>query len=261
MLRTYDELVKRLEEIARHPSIRIEKLGDFMAGGRQYPMFLLYMGEPSQEKLGVTISAGIHGDEPASVEAVIQFMAENRDNEKLLSRFYFTIFPCDNPSGWELGTRENAEGIDLNREFGNRHPAPEVALIMQALQGRCFDIVYEMHEDIDSPGFYLYELAENSRDEVGQEIVKSVAALGYPVNLESCIEGLPAEGGLIRPGRSRKRFRKTHLPKAVYTYKTCGGHILTPEPPVSVLPIEDRVKIELIGLSIVLESAMNGKDA
>lgn len=253
--RSYDELVKRLEDVAENPHVRMEPLGEILCAGRWYRMFQMHMGEAGLDKLGVTISAGIHGDEPAGVEAAIRFMQENAENQDLLSRFYFTIFPCDNPSGWEMGTRENAEGVDLNREFSARHPAPEVALLMKALEGRCFDLVIEMHEDIDASGFYLYELAENPKEMVGEAIVKAVADMGYPVNLESCIEGLPAEGGLIRPGRNLKRFRKTHLPKAVYTYRTCGGHVFTLEPPASMLPLDDRVKIQLISISIVLDAA------
>jgi murein peptide amidase A len=254
MKRSYNELSKRLYEAASLPTVTLETLGEFSAGGKTYPLFVMQMGEPGLGKRGVTISAGIHGDEPAGPEAALKFVLENAANKTLLSSFYFTIFPCDNPSGWELDTRENADGIDLNREFAARHPAPEVVLIMKALEGKCFDIVVEMHEDIDAPGFYLYELAEKPEEKVGERIVEAVAAAGYPINLNSCIEGLPAQEGVISP--AGKRFRKTHLPKAVYTYRTCGGHVLTLEPPVSVLPIEDRVKIELMALNIVLESKM-----
>lgn len=131
-------------------------------------------------------------------------------------------------------------------------------MISRALEGRCFDLVFEMHEDVDSAGFYLYELAEDAADRIGKEIIRAVEAYGVPINLQGEIEGLPAEGGIIRP-RGIKRFRKTHLPKAVYTYKMCGGHVITIEPPASVLPLEDRVKLELIALSIALErSATSG---
>jgi len=235
----------------------METLGEFRAGRRMYPLFLMHLGEAGPGKLGVAISAGIHGDEPAGVEAAVRFLESNARNDALLENFHFIVFPCDNPSGWELNTRANADGIDLNREFATAHPPQEVALIMRALQGRCFDLVFEMHEDVDAPGFYLYELAENPEDRVGKAIVAAVGASGYPINRNSCIEGLPAEEGIIRP--AGKRFRKTHLPKAVYTYRTCGGHVITLEPPASVLPLDDRVKIQLMALAIALEAAARRK--
>jgi hypothetical protein len=198
------------------------------------------------------IAAGIHGDEPAGVEAALRFVEENAANEDLLSRFYFVIFPCNNPSGWERNTRENAEGVDLNREFAARRPAPEAAIIMRALQGRCFDLVYEMHEDIDAPGFYLYEITDDPREHVGEAILLAAETLGCPINRNPNIEGMPAVAGLIR--RKTIKFRKTHIPQAKYTYRTCGGHVITMEPPVMMLSFEERVKVELTGLWVALDA-------
>ncbi|MCL5103653.1 MAG: M14 family metallocarboxypeptidase, partial [Armatimonadetes bacterium] len=189
--RSYDELARRLEAAASAPSVSLETIGEFEALGRTYPILMLRMGCRGLEKTMVMIASGIHGDEPAGVEAAIRFVEENCKNLNMLARFCFTIFPCNNPTGWELDTRENWSGIDLNREFGARKPAPEVAIVMQALQreGKCFDLVFEMHEDIDAPGFYLYEIAENSEDHIGERIIEKVASMGCPINLGDEIEG------------------------------------------------------------------------
>lgn len=252
--RSYNKLLKRLQALAALPSVEMETLGQVELAGRTYPLILMHLGQPAPGRLGVTISAGIHGDEPAGVEAAVRFIEKTAGNESFLSCFHFIVFPCDNPSGWERNTRENADGLDLNRQFATAHPAQEAALIMGALERRCFDLVFEMHEDVDAPGFYLYELADDPANRVGEAIVRAVARSGYPIHPGREIEGLPAAGGIIRPTRIR-RFRKTHLPKAVYTYRTCGGHVITLEPPASVLSFEDRVKIELTGLAVALEAA------
>lgn len=253
--RSYDELIKRLKITSNSPRVKMETLGEFEADGRSYPLFLMRLGTPGPDKINVVITAGIHGDEPASVEAAVRFLEINTDNDKLLSNFHFTIFPCNNPTGWERNTRENWQGIDLNRQFAARKLAPEVALIMRALEGRCFDIVFEMHEDIDAPGFYLYEIAESPEDYVGERIVQEMKSMGYPVNHSECIEGMEAISGIIGRKINLKRFRKTKVPQAIYIYRTCGGHVLTLEPPVAVLPLEDRVKIELAALYITLDAA------
>jgi hypothetical protein len=208
------------------------------------------MGEDTHGKKRVCISAGIHGDEPAGPESVLRFMEEHKDDVELLDKVFFTIFPCDNPSGYELGTRENAMAIDLNREFQKSDASPEVALLMNALSNCHFDFTYEMHEDIDSYRFYMYELARKRKDYVGHDIVKRVKEMGYPINIDEVIEGLGAEHGIIWP-RGR-RLRRTKLPKAVYLYRACCDHVITMEPPVSKLELEDRVKIELVGLEIAI---------
>ncbi|MBV9270780.1 MAG: hypothetical protein JO165_06795, partial [Candidatus Eremiobacteraeota bacterium] len=44
----------------------------------------------------VTISAGVHGDEPAGVIALLT-LAEENDLDK---RFAYRLWPCTNPSGY-----------------------------------------------------------------------------------------------------------------------------------------------------------------
>lgn len=252
-VRHYDDLVRRLETIAESNSIEMEPIGEFEANCRTYPMFLMRMGSPGRGKASVLINAGIHGDEPAGVEAALRFLESNSGNAALLSRFCFVIFPCNNPTGWELNTRENSNGVDLNREFNTRKPPPEAAIISNALQGKCFDIVFEMHEDVDAPGLYLYEISEDSSRYVGEKIIEAAEAAGCPINRGDCIEGMPANGGLIR--RKTIRFRKTRLPLAIFAYRTCGGHVITLEPPAARLSFEKRVEIDLMALQIVLDSA------
>lgn len=255
-IRAYSDLVDRLKDLAMRSEAKLEVIGEFEAMGQVYPMFVLCLGSPTLDKPNVMIAAGIHGDEPAGVEAALRFAESAVRDENLLSRYHFVIFPCNNPTGYELGIRENWKGVDLNRQFNVRKPEPEVFIVMKAIQGRCFDLVVEMHEDIDAPGLYLYEIAGDSNSYVGDEIIASAAAAGYPINLSECIEGMPAHSGVIRRSINLKRFRKTRLPQAIYIYRTCGGHIITLEPPASILSLEDRVQIELMGLRIALEKGI-----
>lgn len=252
-IRCYDDLVRRLETIAESPTVEMERIGEFEADSGAYPMYLMRMGCLGPGKTSMLINAGIHGDEPAGVEAALRFLEDNHSNEQLLSRFCFTIFPCNNPTGWELNTRENWERIDLNRQFNTRKPAPEVAIISDALQGKCFDLVFEMHEDVDAAGLYLYEISEDTSRYVGEKIIAAAESIGCPINHGDCIEGMSATGGLIR--RKVIRFRKTRLPLAIFAYRTCGGHVITLEPPAAHLSFDQRVEIQLMALQIALAAA------
>src|ERR1043165_1644635 len=59
------------------------------------------------------LSAGIHGDEPAGPLAVRQLLQEQDwpDDTDIW------ICPCLNPTGFPLNCRENADGVDLNRDY------------------------------------------------------------------------------------------------------------------------------------------------
>ncbi len=70
-----------------------------------------------RERIRTLIIGGFHGDEPATVDLVIDF-APGTPGVALL--------PLLNPDGAERGTRYNANGVDLNRNFDyNWHPESE----------------------------------------------------------------------------------------------------------------------------------------
>lgn len=61
----------------------------------------------------VLITGGVHGDEPAGVEAVLQFLEQSVAD--YVRHFHFVVIPCVNPSGYEANTRDNGSGEDINR--------------------------------------------------------------------------------------------------------------------------------------------------
>src|SRR5438552_2845929 len=76
---------------------------------------------PLQSRKRLYLSTGIHGDEPAGPIAVLRLLEENNWPEEV----GIWLCPCLNPTGFLQNRRENADGIDLNREY--RSPrAPEV---------------------------------------------------------------------------------------------------------------------------------------
>jgi hypothetical protein len=103
----------------------------------------------------VTLSAGVHGDEPAGVWALLSLVRDGL----LDSRFAYRIWPCLNPSGYQAGERTNAEGADVNRSFGRGGRTPEARAVLTANRDRRFALSIDLHEDGDADGFYLYETA------------------------------------------------------------------------------------------------------
>ena len=141
------------------------------------------------------LSAGLHGDEPAGPLAALELLRLNRwppDADLWLC-------PCLNPAGFPLNRRENASGMDLNRDY--RHLAtPEVKahVAWLARQPR-FDTCVGLHEDWEAQGFYLYELNKGARASRAEKIIEAVARV-CPIEESTTIEGRPAVHGCIRPG-------------------------------------------------------------
>jgi len=109
----------------------------------------------NEEGVGsVYLSAGIHGDEPSGPYAMLEMLKEGYFDERLS----WLLCPLLNPTGMSLGTRENAEGVDLNRDYLKRKTA-EVHGHVTWLESQLVpDIFISLHEDWESEGFYLYEI-------------------------------------------------------------------------------------------------------
>ena len=99
------------------------------------------------------LSAGMHGDEPSGPLAALELLENGAFDEGP-----WLLCPVLNPSGVAAGTRDNADGIDLNRDYWNRR-TPEVRAHAAWLEGLpCPTIFLSLHEDWESSGFYFYEI-------------------------------------------------------------------------------------------------------
>ena len=135
----------------------------------------------------IYVSAGIHGDEPAGPEALIRLLGDF----SLLPDATWTLFPMLNPSGYRRGTRENADGLDLNRDY--RHPTGAETRAHRAILDQLgnLDLTLSLHEDWESPGFYLYELNATNSEGIATDALEA-AGLEGPIDLSPEIDGRPA---------------------------------------------------------------------
>ena len=107
----------------------------------------------SQPGRRLYISAGIHGDEPAGPVAALHLLQQNAWPPNL----EVWLLPCLNPVGFTLNQRENANGVDLNRDYRTPQTTESRAHIAWLERQGNFDCYFCLHEDWESHGFYLYE--------------------------------------------------------------------------------------------------------
>ncbi len=128
------------------------------------------------EKLGIGpriyLSAGIHGDEPAGPLALLDLLRGGFFSE----HFHWLLCPALNPTGLAAHTRENIEGVDMNRDYFRRSTR-EVrahAAWLDALETP--DLFISLHEDWETQGFYFYEINLGSENRGRtRRILESVA--------------------------------------------------------------------------------------
>ena len=182
-MRNYAEITERLKNL----EVPIELVGNVHG----YPIHQIRLASSARVARQVLITGGMHGDEPAGIEAAVQFL--ERDNTALLRNFSFLVIPCINPYGYVRNTRETFNGVDINRSFETDN-VPEVAIVKKALGQTQFSFAMDFHEDYDATGFYLYE---GKRDEkyIGPQLAAAAKAIG-PIDPDDPGEDAPdlAEG-------------------------------------------------------------------
>jgi murein peptide amidase A len=194
----------------------------------------------------VYISAGIHGDEPAGPKAALQLIKDHRWPENL----EVWICPCLNPTGLAMNRRENAHGLDLNRQYLSLQAEETRAHVAWLARQPGFDISICMHEDWEAQGFYVYELNPENQPSLAGEIVRSAGEV-CPIDQSATIEGREACGGIIRPADTPDS--RLDWPEAFYLIRNKTRLSYTMEAP-SDFPLELRVAALVHGVRGVLDS-------
>lgn len=199
------------------------------------PILKIQMGIQGRKR--VLLSAGIHGDEPAGVFATLHLLEQSLLNP-YLDDWEIVILPCLNPDGFEQNKRNNAEDIDLNRQFKSLAPPQEVKLA-QSVFDIPFDLTLELHEDIDSPGYYLYQktITASNNHQLGNRMLQKIAPF-MPVNQQTEIDGMPATNGVI--DRLKDPVDMDFWPMALFSFHKGTSCCFTLETG-SKFPMEDRI--------------------
>jgi len=140
------------------PEIMGSMAGTFSQDGQRYgiPRFL-FVGPPAAHPpIRLGLFAGIHGDEPAGCEALVQLLVELAQDPERAVGYDLVVYPVCNPTGYEDGTRSSRAGVDLNREFWRSSPHPEVRILEAELRSHRFDGIITLHSDDTSEGIYGY---------------------------------------------------------------------------------------------------------
>lgn len=224
----YRFLMRRWRAAASSAELRLEKYSE--AGG--WDLYCLASRRKKPETPSIYLSAGIHGDEAATTEGLIEWAQANAD---MLRALNLLIFPCLNPWGLVNNSRRDPDGRDLNRSF-HTSAVPQIAAQMQWITGCAFDLALNLHEDYDALGLYIYEL-QRLRPYWGESLLQA-AAEHIPPDPRRKIEGRVARAGIVR--RSITPDLMPEWPEAFVLYFQKAARIFTVETP-SEFHLDDRV--------------------
>lgn len=199
----------------------------------------------------VYISTGMHGDEPAGPESLLSLL----EGGLLDRRLSFHLCPMLNPTGCAAGTRENAQGLDMNRDYFHKQSS-EVRGHVGWLERRDPELFISLHEDWESEGFYYYEINLGEDNPARYEYLAEEITGFMPLE----------EGQVIDEHEVRRRGWIYHdaesdemecWPEAIYMAKKGCALSFTLESP-SALEMSKRVGVQLVAVWGVLDYIYGG---
>ncbi len=140
--------------------------------------------------------AGIHGDEPAGVAALIRFIEQLVRNPEMAQGYRLFIYPACNPTGVTTSSRCSRRGKDLNREFWKNSAETEVRLLEQEIRAQKFHGLISLHADDTSSGMYGFVRGAVLSKGLLEPALKAAEEV-LPRNNSAIIDGFPAESGII----------------------------------------------------------------
>jgi len=194
------DLLAPLEKIAAaSPNLVANHDARFEVEGEVYvlPRYLFVGPRGGDTPIRIGIFAGIHGDEPEGVHALIQFIKLLETKPELATGYYLSFYPVCNPTGFEDKTRHSRGGKDLNREFWRNSAEPEVRLLQAELVSRSFQGIISLHTDDTSAGFYGFAHGATLTKNLIEPALAAAESI-LPRDGRPMIDGFNTRNGIIR---------------------------------------------------------------
>jgi hypothetical protein len=191
-----------LDRIAqRSPSLVANHGAKFQCGNESYelPRYLFIGPRGGDEPIRIGIFAGMHGDEPEGVHALVQFLGLLEKQAELATGYCLFVYPVTNPTGFEDRTRHSRRGKDLNREFWRHSLEPEVRLLESEIVAHSLHGIISLHTDDTSDGFYGFAHGATLTKSLIEPALQSAEQF-LPRNRNEVIDGFRARNGVIRDG-------------------------------------------------------------
>lgn len=145
---SYQEVLGYLKALAEKYPLRVSfrKIG-VTPQGRD--VVALRFGEDKNgKKLKVWIQGGLHGNEPAPVDAVCllsDYLLKSTEGQELIKDLDIMCLAVANPDGYDKLQRKSGSGLDLNRDM-TKMADPMTAMLKKAWLDFRPDVSFDIHE-------------------------------------------------------------------------------------------------------------------
>lgn len=232
--------------------LSLKEIGHVAYEGFHAPVWCVFFRPKEPVSYKILVNAGIHGNEPAGVSYIMNFVEHLAKHPDTYRSVAMDIIPMVNPWGWAHDNRFNRDGFDINRDFSTFH-SQEAKIIADFLKNKQYDLMLDLHEDPSARGFYVIQYGTDDKT-ISEEVVDTIKKLGYPIEENVSIVILKTENGIIDApmlGLWYMRFTG-QLTITNYYRLNNSRRVYTIETPTS-LPMEDRLIIQRTAVEMLID--------
>jgi predicted deacylase len=190
----YHRLVpERLEVLYELAQFKSEKHAKIELAERTLFTQVLIINPKAKDTLLIT--AGCHGNEPAPVYAVLQWLLNGKFPGKRI-----VLVPCIVPYGFATHIDRNSSGVDINRDFFSKTPQQETRLLKNLVAKYTPSLALNLHEDPDEHQFFVYSYGATS---YAKKVIRHAK---LPTYKRKVIHGDIVTDGIVEDGKSHGSF-------------------------------------------------------
>lgn len=245
--RNLSAVYEKIDKLVADNSQRISQksIGDVVYDGVSYPVVLVSF-KPPKARWRVFISSGLHGDEPAAVESVMDYIQTVANQHTHYSDIHIDFIPIVSPTGWRDCTRFTAANVDINREY-HLFKGQEIQVLEKFLARKRYDLMIDHHEDprnhVDA--FYMVTYANDDLSAL-KNTLAAVKSNGFGLRDFSQTQGYFN----VTPVQMPELEKRTFLLYARNHYSDNVYQVETP----TVLQMQQRIKLHNLVNDILLRS-------
>jgi len=157
--------------------ISLQTLGQVSYGASSLPLWVLRQPAANPAAKTICLMAGIHGNEPAGVQALLALLQDMQTQPAAFAAHRYVIVPLANPWGWTHDLRHNGDNRDAARQFTDGS-AQEATLLKKLFSAEHCDLLVDLHEDRFHAGFYLLAYGEPNQAGVENALQSIETATG-----------------------------------------------------------------------------------
>lgn len=226
--------------------ITVHELAQAQYSGEQWPLLLFSPATPSPPaKKSILVVAGIHGNEVSGSLAALRALSTPAPESVVLH-----VLAPANPVGLKHGSRYNAQGCDINRDF-KAYRTVEARAIRSAVERVRPTLVLSLHEG-PQEGIFIIG-TQSTPQSLQQAITTALGARNFPLaqknNLGMRLEtpGTMVEGAFITRAKSWLGIYSL----GEYT-TSLGIPLITTEAPWTLPSMEGRIQMQQVVLETLV---------